>query len=44
MRCAAARGIDPAYLSRLLHGIKTRPSEETLRKLGLRREERYAPR
>ena len=40
---AAARvlEIDPGYLSRLQDGGKTEPSDEILRKLGLRRVVKY---
>lgn len=34
---AKALGIDFGYLSRLANGTKTNPSDEVLRKLGLRR-------
>lgn len=36
-----ALGIDKSFLSRLLRGQKTNPSEETLTKLGLRAVPRY---
>ena len=32
---ARATGVDKAFISRLLRGLKTAPSEETLHKLGL---------
>lgn len=32
---ARATGVDKAFISRLLRGLKTEPSEETLNKLGL---------
>jgi hypothetical protein len=34
-------GIDKSFLSRLMRGEKTHPSEETLAKLGLRAVPRY---
>lgn len=36
-----AMGIDPAYLKRLRDGEKRDPSDDLLRKLGLRREVSY---
>ncbi len=36
-----AIGIDKSFLSRLMRGEKTNPSEETLAKLGLRAVPRY---
>lgn len=36
-----ATGVDAAYLKRLRDGEKVNPSDETLRKLGLRREVFY---
>lgn len=43
---AAARvlKIDAGYLSRLQDGLKTEPSNDVLRKLGLKRVVTYAPR
>lgn len=43
---AVALGCDPGYLSRLSHGEKTEPSDDLLRRLGLRRVvtyERWTP-
>jgi hypothetical protein len=37
-----AMGIDPAYLKRLKDGAKRDPSDELLRKLGLKREVSYS--
>lgn len=36
-----ATGVDKAFISRLLRGLKTEPSYETLAKLGLRHEPLY---
>lgn len=36
-----ATGIDKSFLSRLMRGQKTHPSDETLAKLGLRAVPRY---
>lgn len=38
---ASALDIDPGFLSRMKSGKKFNPSNETLRKLGLRREVTY---
>lgn len=34
-------GISAAYLSRLIRGVKTNPSNETLAKLGIEKVDRY---
>lgn len=44
LRAAArALGFDPPYLWRLRKGFKANPSDKTLKKLGLRREETLRP-